>query len=86
MMIKKLQTELDKKNIPVKVLYVEKTKYGFEVIYTPDLTYEGRDYTDLKYIISPERDVLVNDFDDIVDEIQLNEYLCEKGSESDDNR
>ena len=84
MMIKKLQTELDKKNIPVKVLYVEKTKCGFfEVIYTPDLTYEGRDYTDLKYIISPERDVLVKDFDDIVNAIKLNEYLREKGGEQD---
>ena len=62
-----LQKALDEKNIPAKVLYVEKTEYNdYEVVYTFDLSYEGRDYSNLDRIVEPEDDELVEDLEDAV--------------------
>lgn len=62
-----LQQALNDNNIPAKVLYVKKTKYDdYEVIYTFDLNYEGRDYSNLTAIISPELDELVTDIKEAV--------------------
>lgn len=62
-----LQKALDEKNIPAKVLHVEKTKYDdYEVVYTFDLSYEGRDYSNLQRIVEPEDDELVEDLEDAV--------------------
>lgn len=64
---KDLQKALDEKNIPAKVLHIEKTKYDdYEVIYTFDLSYEGRDYSDVQNIIEPEDDELVENLEDAV--------------------
>lgn len=62
-----LQKALDANNIPAKVLYVNKTQYDdYEVIYTFDLTYEGRDYSQTAHIVTPEYDELVEDMEDAV--------------------
>lgn len=67
MNIKDLQKALDEKNIPAKVLHVKKTKYDdYEVIYTFDLSYEGRDYSNTDIIIEPEDDELVENIEDAV--------------------
>ena len=61
-----LQKALNEKNIMAKVLYVRKTEYNdYEVIYTFDMDYEGRDdYED--YIVEPEFDELVEDIEEAV--------------------
>lgn len=61
-----LQTKCDEKNLKVKILSVKKTNFeDYEVIYTFDLDYQGRDsYED--YIIEPELDELVEDEDDFI--------------------
>lgn len=61
-----LQKALDEKNIIAKVLYVKKTEYNdYEVVYTFDMDYEGRDdYED--YIVEPELDELVEDIEEAV--------------------
>ena len=64
---KDLQKALDEKNIPAKVLHVKKTNYDdYEVIYTFDLSYEGRDYSNIESIIEPEDDELVENLEDAV--------------------
>lgn len=61
-----LHAKCDEKNLKVKILYVKKTNFeDYEVIYTFDLDYQGRDsYED--YIIEPELDELVEDEDDFI--------------------
>ena len=61
-----LQTKCDEKNLKVKILSVKKTNFeDYEVIYTFDLDYQGRDsYED--YIIEPELDELVEDENDFI--------------------
>lgn len=67
MTIEQLRKALDEKNIPAKVLHIEKTEYGFyEVIYTFDLNYAARDYSNIKLLIEPELDELVEDIKDAV--------------------
>lgn len=62
-----LQKALDEKNITAKVLYVQKTEYeDYEVVYTFDMDYQGRDYTNLECIIEPELDELVEDIEEAV--------------------
>lgn len=62
-----LQKALNEKNIPAKILYIKKIEYGdYEVIYTFDLNYDGRDYSNLEPIIEPELDELVEDIEDAV--------------------
>nr|DAT96494.1 MAG TPA: hypothetical protein [Bacteriophage sp.] len=62
-----LQKALNEKNVPAKILYIKKTKYGdYEVIYTFDFNYDGRDYSNLESIIEPELDELVEDIEDAV--------------------
>ena len=62
-----LQKALDEKNIIAKVLYVQKTEYeDYEVVYTFDMEYQGRDYTNLECIIEPELDELVKDIEEAV--------------------
>ena len=57
-----LQTKCNEENLKVKILSVQKTTYGdYEVIYTFDLSYEGRDYSNLEFIVEPELDELVTD-------------------------
>lgn len=61
-----LQTTCDKKGLRVKILYVEQTEYEmYEVIYTFDMDYQGRDSYD-NYIIEPELDELVQDEDEFI--------------------
>lgn len=72
MTIKNLQEALNKENISAKVLHVEKTDYDdYEVIYTFDLNYMGRDYSNVNSIIEPELDELVKDIEDAVFTIGL---------------
>lgn len=61
-----LQTTCDKKGLRVKILYVEQTEYEmYEVIYTFDMDYQGRDSYD-NYIIEPELDELVQDEEEFI--------------------
>ena len=61
-----LQTTCDKKGLRVKILYVEQTEYEmYEVIYTFDMDYQGRDSYD-NYIIEPDLDELVQDEDEFI--------------------
>ena len=61
-----LQAKCNEKDLKVKILSVEKTEYNdYEVIYTFDMDYQGRDsYKD--YLIEPEIDELVEDEDDFI--------------------
>lgn len=61
-----LQAKCNAENFNVKILSVKKTNFeDYEVIYTFDLDYQGRDsYED--YIIEPELDELVEDEDDFI--------------------
>lgn len=61
-----LQTKCNEKGLRVKILYVEQTEYEmYEVIYTFDMDYQGRDsYED--YIIEPELDELVQDEEEFI--------------------
>lgn len=70
MTVKSLQEYCDRNQLKVKILYVEQTEYGdYEVIYTFDFDYKGRDYTETNYIIEPE-------FDDvIVDEQEFTQII-----------
>lgn len=54
-----LQTRCNEEGLKIKILSVEKTEYeNYEVVYTFDMEYQGRDsYED--YIIEPELDELV---------------------------
>ena len=62
-----LQKALNEKNVPAKILYIKKTEYGdYEVVYTFDFNYDGRDYSNLEFIIEPELDELVEDIEDAV--------------------
>ena len=62
-----LQNALDDKKVPVKVLNIRPTKQDdYEVIYTFDLNYEGRDYSNIDCIIEPEYDELVENIEDAV--------------------
>lgn len=66
-MMQELQIALEQKNIPAKILYIEQTKQGdYEVVYTFDLNYKGRDYSNLEVIIEPELDELVEDIEEAV--------------------
>lgn len=61
-----LQEKCNEKDLKVKILSVKKTEYNdYEVIYTFDMDYQGRDsYED--YLIEPELDELVEDEDDFI--------------------
>lgn len=61
-----LQTKCNEENLNVKILYVEETDYkDYEVVYTFDMDYQGRDsYED--HIIEPELDELVEDEEEFV--------------------
>lgn len=62
-----LQAALNDKQVPVKVLNVRQTEQDdYEVIYTFDLDYEGRDYSNIDCIIEPEYDELVENIEDAV--------------------
>ena len=61
-----LQTKCDKNGLRVKILYVEQTEYEmYEVIYTFDMDYQGRDSYE-NYIIEPELDELVQDEEEFI--------------------
>lgn len=61
-----LQTKCNEKGLRVKILYVEQTEYEmYEVIYTFDMDYQGRDSYE-NYIIEPELDELVQDEDEFI--------------------
>ena len=56
-----LQTKCNEKGLRVKILYVEQTEFEmYEVIYTFDMDYQGRDSYE-NHIIEPELDELVQD-------------------------
>jgi hypothetical protein len=61
-----LQAKCNENNLKIKILSVEKTEYeDYEVVYTFDLDYQGRDsYED--YIIEPELDELVKDEEEFI--------------------
>ena len=61
-----LQAKCNENNLEIKILSVEKTEYeDYEVVYTFDLDYQGRDsYED--YIIEPELDELVKDEEEFI--------------------
>lgn len=61
-----LQTKCNEKNLDVKILSVKETEYeDYEVVYTFDMDYQGRDsYEDC--IIEPELDELVDDEDEFI--------------------
>ena len=62
MTVKSLQEYCDRNQLKVKILYVEQTEYGdYNVIYTFDFDYKGRDYTGTNYIIEPEFDDVIVD-------------------------
>lgn len=61
-----LQTKCNEKGLRVKILYVEQTEFEmYEVIYTFDMDYQGRDSYE-KYIIEPELDELVQDEEEFI--------------------
>mgnify|MGYP003443739039 CR=1 FL=1 len=61
-----LQTKCNEKGLRVKILYVEQTEFEmYEVIYTFDMDYQGRDYYE-NYIIEPELDELVQDEEEFI--------------------
>lgn len=56
-----LQAKCNAENLNVKILYVKETEYeDYEVVYTFDMDYQGRDSYD-HHIIEPELDELVKD-------------------------
>ena len=61
-----LQEYCDSKKLQVKILYVEQhEEYNdYEVVYTFDLSYKGRDYSNLDEIIEPELDELCENEED----------------------
>ena len=61
-----LQTRCNKEGLDIKILSVEKTEYeNYEVVYTFDMDYEGRDSYE-NYIIEPELDELVKDEEEFI--------------------
>ncbi len=61
-----LQKKCDEKGLEIKILFVEKTRLGdFEVVYTHDMNYQGRD-SYKHHIIDPELDELVENEDDFI--------------------
>ena len=83
MTINELQKELNAKNIPAKILYIEKTEYGlYEIIYTFDLDYIGRDYSNTNFLIEPELDELVDDIEEAVSFIAISYREALKRSEN----
>lgn len=63
---KSLQTKCNEKGLRIKILSVEKTEYKeYEVIYTFDLDYQGRDSYE-QYLIEPELDELVKDEEEFI--------------------
>ncbi len=60
-----LQKKCSEKGLVLKILYVEKTEFDdYEVIYTFDVNYQGRD--SYEQILEPELDELVKDEDEFV--------------------
>lgn len=60
-----LQKKCSEKGLVLKILYVEKTEFDdYEVIYTFDVNYQGRD--SYEQILEPELDELVEDEDEFV--------------------
>lgn len=61
-----LQAKCNENNLEVKILSVKETEYeDYEVVYTFDMDYQGRDsYEDC--IIEPEFDELVKDEDEFI--------------------
>ena len=61
-----LQAKCNERNLEVKILSVKETKYeDYEVVYTFDMDYQGRDsYED--YIVEPELDELVDNEDEFI--------------------
>lgn len=71
MTVKSLQEYCGRNQLKVKILYVKQTKYGdYEVIYTFDFNYKGRDYANTNYIVSPELDELIIDEQDFLQQIK----------------
>lgn len=63
---KSLQAKCNEKGLRIKILSVEKTEYKeYEVIYTFDLDYQGRDSYE-QYLIEPELDELVKDEEEFI--------------------
>lgn len=61
-----LQTKCNENNLNVKILSVKKTEYeDYEVVYTFDMDYQGRDSYD-HCIIDPELDELVEDENEFI--------------------
>lgn len=61
-----LQTKCNEKGLEVKILSVKETEYeDYEVVYTFDMNYQGRDSYD-DYIIEPELDELVEDEEEFI--------------------
>lgn len=61
-----LQAICNEIGLEIKILFVEQTEYEeYEVVYTFDLNYQGRDsYED--YIIEPELDELVENEEEFI--------------------
>ena len=61
-----LQAICNEIGLEIKILFVERTEYEeYEVVYTFDLNYQGRDsYED--YIIEPELDELVENEEEFI--------------------
>lgn len=60
-----LQKKCSEKGLVLKILCVEKTEFDdYEVIYTFDVNYQGRD--SYEQILEPELDELVKDEDEFV--------------------
>lgn len=66
-----LQNELNKRNINVKILLVEKTEFNdYEIIFTRDLSYKTEIESVKESITEPEEDVLAEDLEDAIFEIE----------------
>lgn len=69
-----LQNKCNEKDLKVKILHVKKTEYkDYEVIYTFDLNYQGRNYCEnIDSIVEPELDELVEDENEFIFMAKIN--------------
>lgn len=78
-----LQEYCNSKKLQVKILYIEEhEEYNdYEVVYTFDLSYKGRDYSNLDKIIEPELDELCENEEDfyymVCEEIKHGKWVKE---------
>lgn len=61
-----LQIRCNEEGLKIKILFIEKTEYeNYEVIYTFNMEYQGRDSYE-NYIIEPELDELVKNEEEFI--------------------